>query len=402
MFRFTNLILVSLLTIAGLWDFTCVGQATQIPDDNEKTAIESRLELAGNNRGELEKALESAPKEHQSAIQFLIMNMPRVDLESLSSEFLMENVRLAFEARAKAKWAGQVPDEVFFNDILPYSHVDETREPWRAKLAEICWPIVKDCETTGEAAQALNKNLFQLVQVKYSTKRKKANQSPSESMEQGLASCTGLSILLADACRSVHVPARLAGIPSWTNKRGNHTWVEVWSDNDWHFTGAAEYSAAGLDRAWFTGDAALADKTKRLNSIYAVSFAKTDTTFPMVWSRDPENAIYAVNVTDRYTAGAEPKTVEQNKIRVRFRVWNQEKSERIATSVAILDNSGKALDGFNGTSPTNTADMNDMLEFVLKRETKYQVQIGEGESKEVYELQTGTGETQLVEFRLKK
>jgi transglutaminase-like putative cysteine protease len=49
-----------------------------------------------------------------------------------------------------------------------------------------------------------------------------------------------------DACRSVGIPARVAGTPMWTNMRGNHTWVEVW-DRDWHFIGAAEPDAAGLD-----------------------------------------------------------------------------------------------------------------------------------------------------------
>ena len=36
-------------------------------------------------------------------------------------------------------------------------------------------------------------------------------------METGVATCTGLSILLVDACRSVGVPARIAGTPLWSN-----------------------------------------------------------------------------------------------------------------------------------------------------------------------------------------
>ena len=263
-------------------------------------AIEARYELAGENRSELEKAIKLAPEDQRAAVEFLILNMRKKDLQSLSADFLLDNIKVAYEARAAAPWADQVSDDLFFNDILPYANVDEVRENWRAKLREICWPIVKNCKTTGEAAQELNRQLFKKVKVKYSRKRKKANQSPSESMDTGLASCTGLSILLVDACRSVHVPARLTGIPSWSNKSGNHTWVEVWNDGDWHFTGAAEYNAEGLDRAWFQRDASLADKTKRMNSIYAVSFARTDTLFPMAWSRDGRNTIYAINVTDRY------------------------------------------------------------------------------------------------------
>ena len=318
-------------------------QTESAPLPEQQSAVEqdqilqNQLSLAGDNKAELLKAIESAPDEQREAVEFLVRNMPRNDLRSLSSEFLLSHVRVAFEARSAAPWSDEISDELFLNDILPYANVDETREDWRAELRAICLPIVKDCKTAGEAAQELNKHLFREVEVKYSTKRKKANQSPSESIDTGLASCTGLSILLTDACRSVHVPARLTGIPSWTNKRGNHTWVEVWdsADGDWHFTGAAEYNAKGLDRAWFTRDAALADKTKQMNSIYSISFGRTDTVFPMVWSRDRGNRVYAVNVTDRYTETAEVPQLEPNQIQVRVRVWNHDRTERVATQVKL-------------------------------------------------------------------
>ena len=74
-----------------------------------------------------------------------------------------------------------------------------------------------------------------------------------------MATCTGLSIMLVEACRAVGVPARMAGIASWPGRGGNHTWVEVWDDG-WHFVGAAEPDAKGLDHAWFVGDAAKAIK----------------------------------------------------------------------------------------------------------------------------------------------
>jgi hypothetical protein len=40
-------------------------------------------------------------------------------------------------------------------------------------------------------------------------------------MATGLASCSGLSILLAGACRAVGVPARIVGTPMWSNGHGN-------------------------------------------------------------------------------------------------------------------------------------------------------------------------------------
>lgn len=365
-----------------------------------KSDLEPRLKLAGENRTELEKALSEAPEEHRKAISFLIQNMRRDDLQSLSSEFLLENVKLAYSARETFPWSKEVPEEVFFNDVLPYANVDEKRENWRAKLLAIASPIVKDCKTTEEAAQALNQHLFKTVTVKYSTKRKKANQAPGESMDQGLASCTGLSILLVDACRSVNVPARVVGIPRWTNKPGNHTWVEVWSEGDWHFTGAAEYNAKGLDRAWFTKSAALADKNKRLNSIYAVSFARTSTVFPTVWSLDRENWVYAVNVTDRYTKGSIPEAKPEDQIAVRFRVWNAGRKERIAVPVEVL-NAKDQTSIASGKSTGNEADMNDMYEVPLKKNTEYQVRIGTGDQAQTVSIKTAKEEMMMLEIEIK-
>jgi len=117
--------------------------------------------------------------------------------------------------------------------------------------SEIC----RDCKTATEAAQALNRDLFNRVNVHYNLARKRNNQSPKESIEQSKATCTGLSIILVDACRAVGIPARIVGVPQWANKEGNHTWVEIW-DGEWFFMGADEYDKLGLNRGWFVADAA--------------------------------------------------------------------------------------------------------------------------------------------------
>ena len=229
---------------------------------------------------------------------FLVANMPDRDLKSLHADFLLENVDLAYKARNETAWGKQVPEEIFLNNVLPYANVDESRDPWRKDLYELCLPIVKDCKTPSEAAMKLNSTVFTKLKVRYSTQRKQANQSPKESIDQGLASCTGLSILLSDACRSVGVPTRLAGTPLWSNNSGNHTWLEIW-DGGWHFTGACEPDPKGLDRGWFVQNASEAKKDVPEHAIYAASFRKTPLSFPLVWARDRKD-VFAENVTERY------------------------------------------------------------------------------------------------------
>ena len=147
--------------------------------------------------------------------------------------------------------------------------------------------------------------------------------------ETGLASCSGLTVILVDACRSVGVPARFVGTPLWTNKSGNHSWAEVW-DQGWHFTGACEPAGDDLDRAWFVGRAATADRNHLLHSIYAVSYKKTPQFFPMVWSQE-DRSISAVNVSDYYTRLG--KKLPEGAVLAYFRVVDKKSGERVAAEV---------------------------------------------------------------------
>jgi hypothetical protein len=347
-----------------------------LPGEEKKTAwwpaaVEEALSRAGKNRPELEKALHATPAEQRKGMAFLMAHMPKRDLRALGADFLRENVELAYQARKERPWGSKVPEEVFFNDVLPYANLDEERHPWRKKLGEICRPLVKDCKTPAEAAGRLNATLFGKLKVRFSTGRKKANQSPQETIEQGLASCTGLSILLVDACRSVCVPARVVGTPLWANKRGNHTWLEVW-DGRWHFTGAAEPDPRGLDRAWFVHDAAQAQKDSPVHAIYAASYRRTLVPFPLVW--DPEcEEFCAENVTDRYTAG---RAAPASKVRVQVRVVEEGTRKRLVLPVRISDRKDAAQVWY-GQSHGERADPNDFLTFELSPRREYLLRVGE-------------------------
>lgn len=324
--------------------------------------IDAILTKAGENKSELLDAIKECERSdlESRCIRFLILNMPDSDLKALKSDFLVENIRLAIAARNDNEWAKKVPEDIFLNDVMPYASVSETRENWRKDFRERFKKLVSDCKTAGEAAQELNKNVFRILNVRYSTKRKRPDQSPSESMETGLASCTGLSVILADACRSVGVPARLAGTPLWVNKRGNHTWVEIWDGQSWKFTGACEYDANGLNRGWFAGIASQADSTNPIHRIYATSFKKTDIHFPMVWKRRSTD-VPAVDVTWRYIGAPKPKS--EGEFTVAFKALDAE-DQRVSIGVKISDPLGKRIG--SGKTRTESNDANDFFELNLK------------------------------------
>ena len=357
------LVLVGALSVAQ--GVPAQARADAWPDD-----VEQALKKAGKNRDELEAALTRAPEEQRKGMAFLVANMPDADLKSLHADFLLENTDLAYKARKEVAWGKQIPEELFLNNILAYANVDETRDAWRKDLYELCLPLVKDCKTASEAALKLNTAVFAKLKVKYSTQRKLPNQSPKESIEQGLASCTGLSILLSDACRSVAIPTRLAGTPLWSNNSGNHTWLEIWDDG-WHFTGACEPDPKGLDRGWFVQNASEAKKDVPEHAIYAASFRRTETSFPLVWAPNRKD-VFAENVTERYAKEEKPK---EERTRVLIHIWQGERSKRLALPVAVADGDDpKKVQ--EGESRGESADRNDLLAFALLPNHEYVLRVG--------------------------
>jgi len=140
--------------------------------------IEDALERAGTNRAQISRGLVDVPETQRAGMQFLIRNMPDSDLQTLSSSFLLEDLALAYQAFSDAPWRERISNEMFLNEILPYACMTETRESWRKKLHDLSQPLITECKSPGEAAQRLNQKLFKLVKVRYSTDRKKPDQSP--------------------------------------------------------------------------------------------------------------------------------------------------------------------------------------------------------------------------------
>ena len=375
------LILLVLTSLAIPGSETAASETAAWWSDN----VASSLAKAGKNRNQLEIALHSIPRDQRHGLAFLIEHMPERDLKSLDSQFLIENTSYAYKARNGTLWGKSIPKHIFLNDVLPYANVNEKRDPWRKPFFEKFMPLVADCKTAAEAGQRLNEKMFSLIGVKYSTKRNRADQGPMESMRSGLASCTGLSILLSDACRAVGVPARLVGIPSWANKRGNHTWVEIW-DGGWHFTGAAEPSRQGLNHTWFQHDASLAQADVPRHSIFASSYRATGLSFPMVWARNNHD-VAAVNVTARYA-----KDASDRKPTTRLLVRVFDGTERREANVVV--SAGDQL--HEGQSRDERFDTNDILAFELPRQSRWNVSAS-GQTKII---DTADHEQFLVDFQL--
>ena len=342
--------------------------------------------IASSERGEeLKAALETMDKSQRKDMAYLIINMPDFDRNGIDLELLKENVEYANIAREQFAWAQQLPEEVYLCDVLPYAVVDEVRDSWRKELYGIFAPEVEGCTTMYDAVCAVNANIPRHTGVDYNTLREKTNQSPSESMRQGMASCTGLSILLVDAYRAVGIPARFVGTASWHDNRGNHSWTEVWLDGEWRVT--EYYFPSQLDHLWFMPDASKAKADDRTYAIYATRFAGGNDWFPMVWADEDEDGpieelpkwVGAENVTqhyidlayEQYTRHLEAGTHTFLRIAGYKEQGKTEQSgDRVAMGVDIFRGT-EQMGG--GLTAGELRDMNDFFSVLLPKNTEYEL-----------------------------
>ena len=230
-------------------------------------------------------------------VAFITRFAPPQDLP-LPGEYVTNNCILAQSARATAP--EKYPDDIYLDYVLPYSVIREERDDWRGEFRERFLPVVRGCSDAYEAAVRLDRTIWDMIGVHYNTRRDKARQSPRHSMRIGMASCTGISIILIDACRAVGIPARLVGC-CWTTIPGNHSWVEVWSGGRWRVLASGEKERE--DDIWFLPLAALADATRLDSRVYASRWSPSPdgTRFWTTWDHPRRvSDVPADDVTARY------------------------------------------------------------------------------------------------------
>ncbi len=415
--------------------FSCLACQQKYPKiaKNYHALLDTALAKSGSNANELKKALQEAPDNQKEAVAYLISYMPDRDLTSISAQYLLENTDYAYKAREAYSWCNTLPDSIFFNEVLPYANISENRDYWRKDFYNRFTKYANRNNTITDAVMDIAKNIKSELAVDYNTKRSRVDISPMQAIKEQMATCTGLSILLTNAYRSVGIPSRLAGTPMWTNFKGNHTWCEVWIDGTWHFI---EYYPEALDKSWFVTDAGKADPENMLHWIYAVSFKPTNLPFyaavdapyvMQVVNPDllPENQrerfnkmkqdapeekpyIWAHNVTQRYidlyNTSIANKALANNECLANLTIFKNadttNSESRIKCRIDVFKND--TLIDF-GYSPKKTDDMNQFLTIKLNKNTAYNIKVANTEAavEQVFDIKTNSQNNQDINLILK-
>lgn len=198
-------------------------------------------------------------------------------------------------AAAEFPWSQGVPEALVQEAVQPDRVAQEEACDWRPVLTPIAEALVKDCGSAREAVLALAGGLPEATGVHYSIERSKPAMNVLEALAERKVSCTGQSILLVCALRSVGIPARMVGVLTWNHIRGNHSWAEAWFEGAWHMI---EYAEHDFNTPWVMENIGMLDPQSPQQRIQALTPVGTEVFLP-AYAMD-ERCLPAEDVSARY------------------------------------------------------------------------------------------------------
>lgn len=249
--------------------------------------------------------------------------------DGLDGGLVGPTIECALQAKQNYTWADAVPIEIFHEFVLNYANVNEARSNWRPlllmKLQRIFWSnstagtIDASIATLPVAVLALNTQMWKLLapshvdSIVFVSGQTPLIFDPMSVLSFGYASCTGLAILMVNALRTFGIPARVVGTPAWQQLRGsgNHNWVEVWHQGQWHFLEPSATRTTDVDHLyrnpcerWFCHPDRFTNNSSTTTKVFAArleSSPSSNTFYRMAWEWENSN-VPGEDVTAYYQA----------------------------------------------------------------------------------------------------
>eukprot|EP01084_Bolivina_argentea_P070670 128505_1 len=255
--------------------------------------------------------------EYSQCLNFLMDNMPPRDIGNIPDEVLNLTINYALLTRniePYNKYSSYIPFDIFKNYVLPYATLSEARENWRKYFFDFLTPYIVNMTLGNPKLNSIDiflwfiNNQNNLFNIQFKSGSTPSSYSPFEVLSYGYGSCTGYSLFVTAALRSIGIPTRVVGTPQWvsncTGTPGNHNWIEIYDQNGyWSFMDAVNLEGyTTINTSWFYPNWTNCQIPGSLNhSIYASSFAPTDnkTYFVMEWEYDAKY-VPAYDVTNNY------------------------------------------------------------------------------------------------------
>lgn len=232
------------------------------------------------------------------------------DVKRLTAEQLIRSIDAAFEVWGKP-WNSHLTLEEFCEWILPYRLHNELLEDWRLLYRKEFEDVLTDSiRTARQACEAVNNRLIGLpIHIALSSVRPSAIR-PSSLIHIKFGLCEDYADLAVYAMRSLGIPVGIEVVPHWGSANNNHTFNVVY-DNDgrcYDFSGGENNPGEHLHR--FTKDIPKVYRERYGANPESLAMIKGDEEVPPFF-RNP----YMEDVTGNYPfVGARdiviPKTID--------------------------------------------------------------------------------------------
>lgn len=298
-------------------------------------------------------------------------------------------VALATLCPVFAQWQQEIPQDVRQNYLESDRVLSEDACDWRKPVGDIFKPAVSHCSTAREAVLHIAAHMTELTGAYYSAERRRQDMNALEALAEKKISCTGQTILMVCAFRSVGIPARAVGIPTWNHVRGNHTWPEVWLDGKWQMI---EFNEKDFNTGWVMENIGMLDPEHPWQRIL-VQHPKGRLIFPV---GDMKNhPVNAFDATERYRALAAEWYAKSGlpANRQRLMLDLQPRSEQ-PLPVQLVAADGTVLE--TQPLPTTRDDMRKFATFSLPREGEYYLKFPDDST---FPVQANTAPVQLLRLR---
>jgi len=172
--------------------------------------------------------LDSIKKEH-GELDFKSEIAAR-DVETITAEFLIDNIELAFEAWRTRPWAKDLSFGDFCDGVLPYRGSSEPLEPWRrefmARYADL-ESKMKDSTDPAEAASLINDDIMKWFTFDPLYYLHPTDQSMRQMLASGLGRCEDMTNITIYAMRANGLAVTSDYTPHWANTGNNHAWNAI-------------------------------------------------------------------------------------------------------------------------------------------------------------------------------
>jgi hypothetical protein len=182
----------------------------------------------------------SLPKDKHALLAWLqdqharIILEKKIAIQSVSADYLIQNIESAFQDFGRYSWNKDVPFDVFLDYLLPYNVYQNNPDDWRALLLKK-YAYIRD----SMAAAAVEDGRFiykQVVEkelakeVAYTTDFLSLSNYASykEIMYSGKGECNRLAYVNTLALRAMGIPATIDIVPFWGTENGGHADVAFW------------------------------------------------------------------------------------------------------------------------------------------------------------------------------